>query len=159
MATIYLAMNGYCFSLFISLAEKSSPKHYNSLSPVEQNFCKRWMGLPSVNFSYDISLHFYQITLETKSERLRDTVMQLSLPWLYFLPIISCWLLTYNGCGYKYAKWKYPHSRFSLWFFIAPFYLPSEETEGEKWRGFCVSLLSLIPITRELFCKISSIFP
>lgn len=71
MATIYLAMNGYCFPLFISLAKRVLQKHYNSLSPVELNFCKRWTGLPSVNFSYDISLHFQQMTLETKSERLR----------------------------------------------------------------------------------------
>lgn len=71
MATIYLAMNGYCFPLFISLGGKSSPETIQLTFSCRTKFFKRWMGLPWVNFSYDISLHFQQMTLETKSERLR----------------------------------------------------------------------------------------
>lgn len=146
------------FHYLFPLQKRVLQKHNNSLSPVELSFCKRWKGLPPANFSYDTSVHFQQ-PWETKSEGLRKTVMQLGLPWIYVLLIISCWLLTHGGEAIgmpsenthmvgSACEPSLPHS-----------ICPLRRLREKKWRDFCVSLLSLILITRELFCKISSIFP
>lgn len=162
-------MNGHFFPLFISISENESLRNLTNHFLVKKLiFCKRSMRLPSVNLPCDSSFHMLshvilQQPLETKSKRLRDLlkITQLKSSWVsdtqsHVLPIISCWLLSrlrLYMCQVKISTWQVQLSillcpiLFALW------------GEWGRRRDFCVSSLSLILITRELFCKTNSIFP
>lgn len=74
MTAIYLPMNGYCFPLF-PFQKRVLKKPHN---PTELNFCKKSKGYIQLTYhglsTFHISHVIIQQPLETKSERLRDSL-------------------------------------------------------------------------------------
>lgn len=135
-------MNAHFFPLFISISENESLRNLTNHFLVNSwffvNGARGYLQLTYhvIQFSYDISC-YPTATLGDKVRKAkglaedRTANKQLSLwyPISRTSPYIM--LTTQVGRGYTCVKGKYPHNRFSLRFFFAPFYLPSEENEGE----------------------------
>lgn len=165
MATIYLPMNGYCFPLF-QFQKRVLKKPYN---PTELNFCKKSKGYLQLTYyrlsTSHISHVIVQQPLETKSERLRDSLKvtqlissRVSDIQSHVLTIIPCWVLMEAEAIQMPSK--ITHIIGSVCDSSSPHYIcPLRRLEEKKRKDFCVSLLSQILINRELFCNMNSIFP
>lgn len=122
------------FHYLLPLQKRVLQKHNNSLSPVELSFCKRWNGLPSVNFSYDTSLHFQQPS-ETKSEELRNSYAAgsaLDLCSSYYIMLTThSWWRRLSVCQVKYT-----HGRFSCGSSLTHSICPLRRLREEKKERF-----------------------